>query len=82
MPALFTAGTSLVDTTDSVLMVGAYGWAFLKPIRKLYYYMTMTLVSLLVAFVIGGMEALGLSSRAGSGAPSPSSPIISAASAM
>ncbi len=59
-PALFTAGMSLVDTTDGVLMVGAYGWAFVKPIRKLYYNMTITLVSVLVALVIGGVEALGL----------------------
>ena len=59
-PALFTAGMSLVDTTDSVLMVGAYGWAFVKPIRKLYYNMTITLVSVLVAILIGGVEALGL----------------------
>ena len=36
-PALFTAGMSLVDTTDSVLMAGAYGWAFVNPIRKLWY---------------------------------------------
>jgi nickel/cobalt transporter (NiCoT) family protein len=59
-PALFTAGMSLVDTTDSVLMVGAYGWAFVKPIRKLYYNMTITLVSVLVALIVGGIEALGL----------------------
>jgi high-affinity nickel-transport protein len=59
-PALFTAGMSLVDTTDGVLMVRAYGWAFIKPIRKLYYNMTITLVSILVALVIGGVEALGL----------------------
>ena len=59
-PALFTAGMSLLDTTDGVLMVGAYGWAFVKPIRKLYYNMTITLVSVLVALVIGGVEALGL----------------------
>ena len=59
-PALFTAGMALVDTTDSVLMVGAYGWAFVKPIRKLYYNMTITLVSVLVAFVVGGLETLGL----------------------
>jgi high-affinity nickel-transport protein len=59
-PALFTAGMSLVDTTDGVLMMGAYGWAFLKPIRKLYYNMTITLVSVLVAPIIGGVEALGL----------------------
>ena len=59
-PALFTAGMSLLDTTDGVLMVGAYGWAFVKPIRKLYYNMTITLVSVIVALVIGGVEALGL----------------------
>jgi len=59
-PALFTAGMSLVDTTDSVLMVGAYGWAFVKPIRKLYYNMTITAVSVLVAVLVGGIEALGL----------------------
>jgi high-affinity nickel-transport protein len=59
-PALFTAGMSLVDTTDSVLMVGAYGWAFVKPIRKLYYNMTITAVSVLVAILVGGIEALGL----------------------
>ncbi|HYC14721.1 MAG TPA: HoxN/HupN/NixA family nickel/cobalt transporter [Stellaceae bacterium] len=59
-PALFTAGMSLVDTTDSVLMVGAYGWAFVKPIRKLYYNMTITLVSVVVAVLVGGIEALGL----------------------
>jgi len=59
-PALFTAGMSLVDTTDGVLMLGAYGWAFVKPIRKLYYNMTITFVSVLVAVVIGGIETLGL----------------------
>ena len=59
-PALFTAGMSLVDTTDSVLMIGAYGWAFAKPMRKLYYNMTITFVSVLVALLVGGIEALGL----------------------
>jgi high-affinity nickel-transport protein len=59
-PALFTAGMSLVDTTDGVLMVGAYGWAFNNPIRKLYYNLTITLVSVIVALVIGGIEVLGL----------------------
>ena len=59
-PALFTAGMSLVDTTDSVLMIGAYGWAFVKPIRKLYYNMTITSVSVMVALAVGGIEALGL----------------------
>jgi high-affinity nickel-transport protein len=59
-PALFTAGMSLLDTTDGVLMVGAYGWAFTKPIRKLYYNVTITLVSVIIALVIGGIEILGL----------------------
>ena len=59
-PALFTAGMTLVDTTDGVLMLGAYGWAFLKPIRKLYYNLTITAVSVVVALLIGGIETLGL----------------------
>ena len=59
-PTLFAAGMSLIDTTDNVLMVGAYGWAFVKPIRKLYYNMTITSVSVIVALVVGGIEALGL----------------------
>jgi high-affinity nickel-transport protein len=59
-PALFTAGMSLMDTADSTIMVGAYGWAFVRPIRKLYYNMTITFVSVVAALVIGGVEALGL----------------------
>ena len=59
-PALFAAGMSLIDTTDNVLMLGAYGWAYVKPIRKLYYNITITSVSVLVAFLVGGVEALGL----------------------
>lgn len=59
-PALFAAGMSLIDTTDNILMLGAYGWAFVKPVRKLYYNLTITFVSVLVAFVVGGIEALGL----------------------
>ena len=59
-PALFAAGMSLIDTTDNILMLGAYGWAFVKPIRKLYYNMTITSVSVVVALVVGGIEALGL----------------------
>jgi high-affinity nickel-transport protein len=51
---------TLIDTTDSVLMTGAYGWAFVKPVRKLYYNMTITFVSVIVAVVIGGVEALSL----------------------
>ena len=59
-PALFTAGMSLMDTTDGVLMLGAYGWAFMKPIRKLYYNLTITAVSVIVALVVGGLEVLNL----------------------
>src|SRR6202011_4143598 len=59
-PALFTAGMSLPDPTDSVVMVRAYGWAFVNPIRKLWYNLTITAVSVLVALLIGGIEALGL----------------------
>ena len=59
-PALFAAGMSLIDTTDNILMLGAYGWAFVKPIRKLYYNITITSVSVIVAFAVGGIEALGL----------------------
>jgi high-affinity nickel-transport protein len=59
-PVLFAAGMSLIDTTDNILMLGAYGWAFVKPVRKLYYNMTITLVSVIVALVVGGIEALGL----------------------
>lgn len=59
-PVLFAAGMSLIDTADNVLMLGAYGWAFLKPIRKLYYNLTITSVSVMVALGVGGVEALGL----------------------
>jgi len=59
-PALFAAGMLLIDTTDNILMLGAYGWAFLKPVRKLYYNLTITFVSVVVALAVGGIEALGL----------------------
>jgi high-affinity nickel-transport protein len=59
-PVLFAAGMSLVDSTDNILMLGAYGWAYVKPIRKLYYNITITAVSVVVAFAVGGIEALGL----------------------
>ena len=59
-PALFTAGMALMDTTDSVAMVGAYGWAFVNPVRKLWYNLTITAASVIVAIFIGGVEALGL----------------------
>jgi high-affinity nickel-transport protein len=60
LPALFAAGMSLVDATDGILMLGAYGWAYIKPIRKLYYNLNITLVSVLIAFLIGGIEVLSI----------------------
>ena len=85
-PALFTAGMSLMDTTDSVLMTGAYGWAFVNPIRKLWYNLTITAASVVVALFIGGVEALGLigdklGSKAASGTSSAASTTTSPISA-
>lgn len=59
-PALFTAGMSLIDTTDGILMLGAYGWAFLNPARKLYYNLTITAASVLTAVLVGGIELAGI----------------------
>jgi nickel/cobalt transporter (NiCoT) family protein len=59
-PALFAAGMTLVDTADGILMIGAYGWAFVKPVRKLLYNLVITFVSVAVALVIGAIEVLGL----------------------
>ncbi len=59
-PALFTAGMSIVDTTDGVLMLAAYGWAYVKPLRKLYYNVTITFVSVLVALLVGGIEVFSV----------------------
>ncbi len=59
-PILFAAGMSLVDTSDGVMMLGAYDWAFVRPVRKLFYNLVITAVSVAVALLIGGAEALGL----------------------
>jgi len=59
-PALFTAGMSLMDTADSALMSAAYGWSLLHPVRKLWYNLTITAASVLVALFIGGVELIGL----------------------
>jgi len=58
LPLLFTCGMVLSDTTDGLAMRYAYGWAFLKPIRKVYYNLTLTVISVMVAFAIGGVELL------------------------
>jgi nickel/cobalt transporter (NiCoT) family protein len=59
-PALFAAGMSLLDSADGILMVRAYDWAFVKPTRKLLYNLVMTGLTVVVAVVIGSVEALGL----------------------
>ncbi|AIO24158.1 MULTISPECIES: HoxN/HupN/NixA family nickel/cobalt transporter [Burkholderia] len=59
-PALFTAGMTLIDSTDNVLMIHAYGWAMDDPQRKLLYNASITFVSAAVALAIGGIEAAGL----------------------
>jgi len=59
-PLLFTAGMCLMDTADGILMLGAYGWAFVHPIRKLYYNITITAVSVVIALVVGAIEILGI----------------------
>jgi high-affinity nickel-transport protein len=59
-PALFTAGMSLLDTADSVLMTRAYGCTLADPLRELWYNLTITAASVVVAFFVGGIEALGL----------------------
>ncbi|MCU1595749.1 MAG: high-affinity nickel-transport protein [Frankiales bacterium] len=56
LPLLFAAGMSLLDTIDGSFMNFAYGWAFSRPVRKLYYNITITGLSVLVAFLIGGLE--------------------------
>jgi high-affinity nickel-transport protein len=62
-PLLFTAGMVLADAADGVMMVGAYGWAFVDPARKLTYNLVITAISVLVAFVIGGLQAFALLSE-------------------
>ncbi|MGY1730761.1 HoxN/HupN/NixA family nickel/cobalt transporter [Geodermatophilus sp. SYSU D01045] len=60
LPVLFAAGMSLFDTADGVLMSRAYGWAFLKPVRKVFYNLTITVLSVTVALVIGTLVLVGL----------------------
>jgi len=56
LPLMFTCGMVLIDTTDGVLMRVAYGWAFLNPLRKVYYNLTVTIISVMVAWVVGSIE--------------------------
>lgn len=63
IPLAFTAGMILIDTVNGVLMLGAYSWAFLEPSRKLYYNLTITFASVIIALLIGGIEALQIINR-------------------
>jgi high-affinity nickel-transport protein len=58
LPVIFAAGMSLLDTIDGAFMNVAYGWAFSEPVRKVYYNITVTALSVLVALVVGTVEAL------------------------
>jgi high-affinity nickel-transport protein len=60
LPVLFAAGMSLFDTADGVFMSRAYGWAFLKPVRKVFYNLTVTVLSVVVALVVGVIVLSGL----------------------
>ena len=60
LPLAFTVGMAFIDTLDGILMLGAYGWAYLQPIKKLYYNLNITLVSVIIALFIGGVEATQL----------------------
>jgi len=63
LPVLFAAGMSLLDTLDGAFMNVAYGWAFARPVRKIYYNITVTALSVAVALIIGGIEIIGLLSE-------------------
>jgi high-affinity nickel-transport protein len=58
LPLLFAAGMALMDTADGVFMAKAYGWAFSSPARRVYYNLTVTALSVFVAFAVGGVELL------------------------
>ncbi|HLH45794.1 MAG TPA: HoxN/HupN/NixA family nickel/cobalt transporter [Acidimicrobiales bacterium] len=63
LPILFTAGMSLMDTTDGVFMNVAYGWAFFNPVRKVYYNLAITGLSVAICFFIGAVETLSILPR-------------------
>jgi high-affinity nickel-transport protein len=60
LPVLFAAGMCLMDTVDGVFMTAAYDWAFAKPVRKIFYNITITSISVAVALVIGTIELVGV----------------------
>jgi high-affinity nickel-transport protein len=60
LPILFAAGMCLADTVDGVFMNAAYGWAFAQPVRKIFYNITITSISVAVALIIGTIELIGV----------------------
>lgn len=60
LPIIFAAGMSLLDTADGAFMTKAYGWAFSQPVRKVYYNITVTALSVAVAFIVGSIELLSI----------------------
>jgi high-affinity nickel-transport protein len=60
LPILFAAGMCLMDTVDGVFMNVAYGWAFARPVRKVFYNITITTISIAVALIIGTIELIGV----------------------
>lgn len=60
LPIIFAAGMALIDTIDGIMMIWAYGWAFVEGDKKMFYNFFVTLTSLLIAFVIGTLELLGI----------------------
>jgi nickel/cobalt transporter (NiCoT) family protein len=60
LPILFTAGMAMMDTLDGCFMNGAYGWAFFNPVRKVYYNLAITGLSVAICFFIGTIEIFGL----------------------
>jgi high-affinity nickel-transport protein len=60
LPFLFTCGMSLIDTVDGIIMTNVYGWAFIKPVKKIYYNLIITLISCVFALFIGFIEVLSI----------------------
>lgn len=60
LPALFTAGMNLIDTLDGMVMLGAYSWAYVNPLRKLYYNLVIMSISIAIALAVGLLEILSI----------------------
>lgn len=60
LPLVFASGMALIDTTDGIMMIWAYGWAFVEPEKKFFYNFFVTTTSLLIALLIGGLEVLSI----------------------